>query len=76
MVDGKIPVFLNDSSAHALKNRDFGIWIESYENRDALTGIVPICRDEERQLATSNIEAGLCKPGQFTLEDRGRATPL
>jgi SpoVK/Ycf46/Vps4 family AAA+-type ATPase len=36
-----------------------GIWIESHEHQDALTEIAQLCRDEEWQFATWDIEAGL-----------------
>ena len=35
-----------------------GIWIESHEHQDALTEITQICRDEQWQIATWDIEAG------------------
>lgn len=41
-----------------------GIWIESHEHQDALTEIATLCRDEQWQLATWDIEAGLNIPGQ------------
>jgi len=40
------------------------IWIESHEHQDALTEIATLCRDEQWQLATWDIEAGLNIPGQ------------
>jgi len=41
-----------------------GIWIESHEHQDALTEIAQLCRDEQWQIATWDIEAGLSIPGQ------------
>jgi hypothetical protein len=41
-----------------------GIWIESHEHQDALTEIAALCHDEQWQLATWDIEAGLAIPGQ------------
>ncbi|HCS52209.1 MAG TPA: AAA family ATPase, partial [Planctomycetaceae bacterium] len=41
-----------------------GIWIESHEHHDALTEIAGLCRDQQWQLATWDIETGLTIPGQ------------
>lgn len=41
-----------------------GIWIESHEHQDALTEIAQLCRDEQWQIATWDIETGLSIPGQ------------
>jgi len=41
-----------------------GIWIESHEHQDALTEIAQLCRDEQWQIATWDIESGLNIPGQ------------
>jgi len=41
-----------------------GIWIESHEHQDALTEIATLCRQENWQLATWDIDAGLNIPGQ------------
>ncbi|HBN75521.1 MAG TPA: AAA family ATPase [Planctomycetaceae bacterium] len=41
-----------------------GIWIESHEHQDALTEIAGLCRDQQWQLATWDIETGLTIPGQ------------
>ncbi|TWU19195.1 AAA family ATPase [Allorhodopirellula heiligendammensis] len=41
-----------------------GIWIESHEHQDALTEIAQLCRDQEWQLATWDIETGLNVPDQ------------
>lgn len=45
-----------------------GIWIESHEHQDALTEIAQLCRDEQWQLATWDIEAGLSIPGQADVD--------
>ena len=52
-----------------------GIWIESHEHQDALTEIAQLCRDEEWQLATWDIESGLTVPGQSE-PDAGNNDPL
>ncbi len=36
-----------------------GLWIESHEHEDALAEIAQLCRDEDWQLATWDIDAGL-----------------
>jgi len=41
-----------------------GIWIQSHEHQDALTEIATLCRDEQWQFATWDIEAGLNILGQ------------
>ncbi|TWU06560.1 AAA family ATPase [Allorhodopirellula heiligendammensis] len=41
-----------------------GIWIESHEHQDALTEIAQLCRDQQWQLATWDIESGLNVPDQ------------
>lgn len=41
-----------------------GIWIESHEHQDALAEIAGLCRDQQWQLATWDIEAGLNISGQ------------
>ncbi|WP_417381914.1 AAA family ATPase [Gimesia sp.] len=48
-----------------------GIWIESYEHQEALTEIAELCRDEQWQLATWDIDAGLNVPGQPEPEASG-----
>ncbi|MBN71653.1 MAG: AAA family ATPase [Gimesia sp.] len=48
-----------------------GIWIESYEHQEALTEIAALCRDEQWQLATWDIDAGLKIPGQPEPEASG-----
>lgn len=52
-----------------------GIWIESHEHQDALTEIAQLCRDEQWQLATWDIEAGLSVSGQ-TEQDASSNDPL
>ena len=48
-----------------------GIWIESHEHQEALTEIAELCRDEQWQLATWDIDAGLNIPGQSVTEAAG-----
>ena len=48
-----------------------GIWIESHEHQEALTEIAELCRDEQWQLATWDIDAGLNIPGQSEAEVTG-----
>lgn len=48
-----------------------GIWIESHEHQEALTEIAELCRDEQWQLATWDIDAGLNIPGQSETETSG-----
>jgi len=45
-----------------------GIWIESHEHQEALTEIAELCRDEQWQLATWDIDSGLSVPGQSDQE--------
>lgn len=52
-----------------------GLWIESHEHTDALTEIAQLCRDEDWNLATWNIDAGLSIPGQAD-SDLGGSDPL
>ncbi len=52
-----------------------GLWIESHEHPDALAEITRLCRQEEWQLATWDVEAGLVFPGQ-TESETGQADPL
>ena len=40
-----------------------GIWIESHEHQDALVAIAQLCRQEQWQLATWDIEQGFQIPG-------------
>lgn len=48
-----------------------GIWIESHEHSDALSEIAQLCRDEQWQLATWDIETGLSIPGQPSTDTNG-----
>ena len=48
-----------------------GLWIESHEHPDALAEIAQLCRDQQWQLATWDIESGLSIPGQTTTEASG-----
>jgi len=48
-----------------------GLWIESHEHADALTEIAQLCRDEQWQLATWDIETGLNVPGQADSDASG-----
>ena len=52
-----------------------GIWIESHEHQDAITEIAQLCRDEQWQLATWNINTGMSIPGQAETEE-SNADPL
>jgi len=52
-----------------------GIWIESHEHQDALTEIAQLCREQQWQLATWDIESGLKVPGQ-TDQDVSSNDPL
>ncbi len=45
-----------------------GIWIESHEHQEAITEIAELCREQEWQLATWNIESGLSVPGTASVE--------
>ncbi|MCA9067652.1 MAG: AAA family ATPase, partial [Planctomycetaceae bacterium] len=52
-----------------------GLWIESHEHTDALTEIAQLCRDEDWNLATWNIDTGLSIPGHSEA-DLGSSDPL
>ena len=52
-----------------------GIWIESHEHQDAISEIAQLCRDEQWQLATWNINTGMSIPGQADSEE-SNADPL
>jgi hypothetical protein len=52
-----------------------GIWIESHEHQDALVEIAQLCRDEQWQLATWDINTGMTVPGQSN-EDSSGSDPL
>jgi hypothetical protein len=53
-----------------------GIWIESYEHQDALGEIAGLCRAENWQLATWDIERGLSVAGQNGEQPAGGQDPL
>lgn len=53
-----------------------GLWIESHEHEDALREMAQMCRDENWQLATWNIERGLQVPGGTQPEDGSGTDPL
>lgn len=50
-----------------------GIWIESYEHQKALVELAGLCRDEQWQLATWDIDSGLNIPRQCEVEVTGSA---
>ena len=45
-----------------------GLWIQSHEHPDALAEIAQLCREQQWQLATWDIDAGLNVAGQTDLE--------
>jgi hypothetical protein len=49
-----------------------GIWIESHEHEDALAEIGQLCHEEQWQLATWDIDEGLCLGGQSSNGDGGQ----
>src|SRR5690606_3557576 len=51
------------------------IWIESHEHQDALSEIAQLCRDEQWQLASWDIEGGL-QVGGGAETDTGGSDPL
>jgi hypothetical protein len=53
-----------------------GLWIESHEHDDALREIAGLCRQENWQLATWNIEQGLRMAGADSPVDAGTSDPL
>jgi len=46
-----------------------GIWIESHEHQDALAEIARLCRDEDWQLATWDVDGGLQTAGHVEATD-------
>ena len=52
-----------------------GIWIESHEHQDALVEIAQLCRNEQWQLATWDVNTGMTVSGQPN-EDRPGSDPL
>lgn len=53
-----------------------GLWIESHEHDDALLEISQLCRRQEWQLVTWNIEEGLQSPGSSASAEPGNNDPL
>ena len=53
-----------------------GIWIESHEHEDALREIAQLCRDQQWNVATWNIDSGLQMPGAEQPADAGGNDPL
>ena len=54
-----------------------GLWVQSYEHTDALTEIAGLCRDENWQLATWDVDAGLSLSSQpDETESAGGNDPL
>ena len=51
-----------------------GIWIESHEHEDALAEIAQLCRQENWQLASWDIDCGLRRAGQ-TVEPPADSSP-
>jgi len=51
-----------------------GLWVQSHEPDDALTEIAVLCRQENWNLATWDIDQGLQIPGQQTEEEREAAS--
>jgi hypothetical protein len=51
-----------------------GLWVASHEHQDALVAIAQLCRQEDWQFATWDIEQGLRVPGVES--DSGGADPL
>ncbi|MCH8148358.1 MAG: AAA family ATPase, partial [Planctomycetes bacterium] len=54
-----------------------GLWVQSHEHQDALTEIATLCRDEDWQLATWDVDAGLNLQGQSEdVDSAGGNDPL
>ena len=53
-----------------------GIWIESHEHEDALAEIAQLCRQQNWQLASWDIDRGLRHSGQATSEPNATTDPL
>ena len=53
-----------------------GIWIESHEHADALAEITTLCRSENWQLASWDIDSGLVVPGQAAASESTGNDPL
>jgi hypothetical protein len=65
---------LTDRLAEYVRACFTGLWIESHEHPDALLAIAQLCRRENWQLATWDIEQGLQVPG--TQIETGGSDPL
>ena len=53
-----------------------GIWIESHEHDDALQEMATLCREQEWQLMTWDVEQGLKLPGSGQAADGSTTDPL
>ena len=53
-----------------------GIWIESHEHQDALLDLAQVCRRENWQLATWDLESGLRLPNQESTDAGNGQDPL
>jgi len=53
-----------------------GLWIESHEHEDALVEMAKMCREQEWQMLTWDIDQGLCVSGQSSLDDESGSDPL
>ena len=53
-----------------------GIWIESHEHDDALLEMATLCREQEWQLMTWDVEQGLRLPGVGPAADSSATDPL
>jgi len=53
-----------------------GLWIESHEHEDALAEIAQLCCEEDWQLTTWDIDAGLGVPGQAGDAESSSSDPL
>ena len=67
---------LSDRLAEYISACFTGLWIESHEHDDALREIAQMCRDQQWQMATWNIEQGLQIPGSEQPTDAGGNDPL
>ena len=62
---------LRDRLAEYVRAAFSGIWIVSHEHQDALLEIAQLCRDEQWQLASWDLDAGLSMPGQSESDTAG-----
>ncbi|MCG8586254.1 MAG: AAA family ATPase, partial [Pirellulales bacterium] len=53
-----------------------GLWIESNEHDDAMREMAQMCRDQDWQLLSWNVDQGLCLPGQSGAGDETSNDPL